>query len=121
MPYKDKELQKEYQRNWFIKNQEKHKVSTLKGRAKMREANRAYVATVKSKPCMDCGVSYPYYVMDFDHRPGTNKISKVAVLADQQSLDKVKEEIAKCDLVCSNCHRERTHSRKYGSIAPMTE
>src|ERR1043165_3544980 len=72
---------------------------------------RNIVITAKSRPCADCGVQYPYYVMDLDHREGVikefslhavNGVTKKAIL----------REIAKCDVVCANCHRERTHQRR---------
>lgn len=73
---------------------------------------RALVATAKSKPCADCGVSYPPYVMDFDHRPGTGKSFQISSsVVGGRSLATVQAEIDKCDLVCSNCHRERTFGR----------
>jgi hypothetical protein len=65
----------------------------------------------KAVPCKDCGKSYNYYVMDFDHLEPTHKeytISKMVQdgkCTDQELLD----EIAKCEVVCANCHRERTH------------
>lgn len=31
---------------------------------------------------------------------------------NMEYVNKLKEEIAKCDLVCSNCHRDRTHRRR---------
>ena len=62
----------------------------------------------KSVPCMDCGQSYPHYVMDFDHRNPTQKIAEVGRMA-RHGKRKLLEEIAKCDVVCANCHRERTH------------
>jgi hypothetical protein len=34
---------------------------------------RELVIKAKSQPCADCGVQYPYYVMDFDHREGVVK------------------------------------------------
>lgn len=73
-----------------------------------RAAKVAYVREVKSRPCADCGQSYPPYVMDFDHRDPSKKVAAVAVLM-RSGWNKLKEEIAKCDVVCSNCHRERTH------------
>lgn len=60
---------------------------------------------------MDCGVSYPYYVMDFDHRDPTTKESIVNRLVGCGSWKRLRAEVDKCDVVCSNCHRERTHSR----------
>lgn len=71
-----------------------------------------YIQDLKSKtPCMDCKESYPYYVMDFDHVRG-RKHKNVMELIPTLSKKKIDEEIAKCEIVCSNCHRIRTHSRK---------
>lgn len=69
-----------------------------------------YVNQLKSEPCMDCGVRYPPYVMDFDHRDPLDKVASVSSLMTK-GWAVVLAEIAKCDLVCSNCHRIRTHSR----------
>ena len=60
---------------------------------------------------MDCKISYPYYMMDFDHVRGT-KQANVAELINTLSKKRIDEEIAKCEVVCSNCHRIRTHIRK---------
>lgn len=49
--------------------------------------------------------------MDLDHRPGESKVSDVAALVKYASMASVRDEIAKCDLVCVLCHRDRTHSR----------
>jgi|SRR5580698_8088740 hypothetical protein len=66
-----------------------------------------YIDRTKDNPCMDCGVKYPPYCMDFDHRDPQDKVDNVSVLK-KGSLNKVKAEIAKCDLVCATCHRKRT-------------
>jgi hypothetical protein len=60
---------------------------------------------------MDCGVKYPYYVLDLDHRDPSEKKFTPAALHKTGSWDKMIKEIRKCDVVCSNCHRERTHQR----------
>jgi len=73
---------------------------------------RALITEAKNKPCMDCGVSYPYYVMDLDHRDSTTKIDKVSHLVFSGSENIVKNEIAKCDVVCANCHRIRTFTKQ---------
>jgi hypothetical protein len=73
--------------------------------ASAKEFIRRYKA---ARPCLDCGVSYPFYVMDFDHVRGTKR-KEVSSLS---TLKSIKAEIEKCDLVCANCHRHRTFSRK---------
>jgi lysyl-tRNA synthetase class I len=71
-----------------------------------------YIQELKSTtPCMDCKELYPYYVMDFDHVRG-RKHKNVMELIPTLSKKKIDEEIAKCEIVCSNCHRVRTHKRK---------
>lgn len=60
--------------------------------------------------CVDCGYSVSPYALDFDHKPEFKKDTEVAQLA-ACSWGRILEEIAKCDLVCSNCHRVRTMNR----------
>ena len=79
---------------------------------KQKEFLAQYLKDIKEKnPCMDCKVSYPYYMMDFDHVRG-QKHSNVAELINTLSKKRIDEEIAKCEVVCSNCHRARTYMRK---------
>lgn len=82
-------------------------------RTKRRDsARRAYLSEKKSAACMDCGAKYPPYVMDFDHRESSDKVGGVGSMAMSCSFQRLEAEIAKCDLVCANCHRERTHRRR---------
>jgi len=48
--------------------------------------------------------------MDFDHREGENKMFSIGS-ENHKSWPVVLAEIAKCDLVCANCHRLRTAGR----------
>jgi lysyl-tRNA synthetase class I len=80
--------------------------------AKQKAYLAQYIRDLKEKsPCMDCKEYYPYYVMDFDHVRG-KKHKNVMELIPTLSKKKIDEEIAKCEVVCSNCHRIRTHIRK---------
>ena len=63
----------------------------------------------ESHPCTDCNVNYPAYVMDFDHT--RDKLYNISALINSSSMTKIKAEIAKCELVCANCHRQRTYLR----------
>ena len=64
-----------------------------------------------SVPCMDCGNSYPYFIMEFDHRPDEIKLYTISDVNTIPSMDALKTEMAKCDIVCSNCHKYRTWER----------
>lgn len=63
----------------------------------------------KDVPCIDCGRSYPPYVMDFDHLG--DKLCNVSTLSEFSSFTAFKKEADKCEVICSNCHRIRTHRR----------
>lgn len=78
---------------------------------RLRKAVGEYLREVKNVPCMDCGQTYPYYVMDFDHVRGEKLIEVGSMRSYGSSLASVKKEVFKCDVVCSNCHRVRTFSR----------
>lgn len=99
---------KEQRHDYYIKN-----AARIKQRVNIR--NRAYIKWLqdyvyglKDAPCMDCGNKFPPYVMDYDHVRGTRTIEVSAAVARGWSVKRVLEEIAKCDLVCTNCHRIRT-------------
>ena len=64
----------------------------------------------RNKPCMDCGGIFLPCAMDFDHRPDEHKEFSVSQMRSF-SFQKIDEEIAKCDLVCANCHRVRSWLR----------
>ena len=84
--------------------------------AKQKAYLAQYLRDLKTKtPCVDCGINYPYYVMDFDHVRG-QKHANVMELVSTLSKKKIDEEIAKCEIVCSNCHRIRTYMRKIAKV-----
>jgi hypothetical protein len=60
--------------------------------------------------CADCGYNRDSAALEFDHLPGFEKSANVASLM-YASWDRIKEEIVKCEVVCSNCHAIRTKNR----------
>jgi hypothetical protein len=51
--------------------------------------------------------------MDFDHRdPALKAFSISNGVNKAYPLERIKEELAKCDLVCALCHRYRTHGTR---------
>jgi hypothetical protein len=86
-----------------------------------RERNRArtmaivdYLREYKTgKLCADCRLPHPYWRLEFDHlRDKDAELSYVRAL--RWSFERIKREIDKCELVCANCHRDRTHRRGSG-------
>lgn len=77
--------------------------------AKKKEYQK-WILTLKNKPCVDCKIKYPYYVMDFDHLED-KEFNISHATRHGYGKEKVLREIAKCELVCANCHRERTHNK----------
>lgn len=98
-----------YMREYRAKNPEWQKTQERQRRQKAR----ALLTTLKNTPCTDCGVEYPYYVMQFDHLR-----DKRFNLSDRlTSIPQLIEEAQKCEVVCANCHAERTHQRKHSIVA----
>lgn len=106
-----------YQREWYVRNAERHRARTAANRAVQRERNKKVVRRAKQRACADCGGDFPPHVMDFDHVRGV-KLGNIAALKTFATTAMLLAEIAKCDVVCSNCHRIRTHQRQKGSEPP---
>lgn len=110
-----KRKQAERSRRYYLKNKE----LVLAKTAARRLALRTKIAQIKqASPCVDCDEFYPYYVMQYDHI-GSDKTAGVSDLVRRLTDWKIIEkEIAKCELVCANCHAIRTWTR-HGTINPM--
>ena len=85
-------------------------ISSPKTNRKRRRAYRTIILEAKDRPCADCGIEWPHFVMDFDHCRGRKEFN----IADGscKPLAKLLSEIKKCDVVCAICHRFRTHKRQ---------
>ena len=74
---------------------------------------KEWMIELKSKPCHDCRGRFEICCMDFDHRRDTKKVYNVgSMFAHHYSKELIETEVAKCDLVCANCHRVRTRDRR---------
>lgn len=109
MPYSDPEKQKAAQRAYYERNKDKVKTVARDRRSLVRRYMQEYK---QSRGCMDCKIMYPYWILQFDHRPGSTKLGTIGGnFISLHSFDVVKAEIEKCDVVCANCHADRTHDR----------
>lgn len=95
-----------------MSSEQRERQSALTNAFRLKRA--AWIQSLKDSPCLDCGGRFRPEAMDFDHRASEEKafaISKQPTLSEVRIL----AEIAKCDLVCSNCHRVRTADRRASS------
>lgn len=106
-------------RSYYHQNRERQLGLAKKRKQKYIEERKNFLGKIKNKPCFDCGKKYPTWIMDFDHRNGRDKIESVSFLTFRKlvKFDKIREEMAKCDLVCANCHRDRTYKRLQKAIS----
>jgi hypothetical protein len=115
-----KECHKSYGQNWYARNKQKHKRNTDKNRKATRQQIKKIIISAKSVPCKDCKKTYAHYVMDFDHLPQFKKFLDVSTMVSHgYCADTILREIAKCEVVCANCHRERTHGAHGGNRTPI--
>lgn len=84
-------------------------------RTRVRDRQRARIyqlRRLRERPCADCGGVFESHQMDFDHRDGSVKAFRLTSGSSMLRSERlVQDEIAKCDVVCANCHRIRTQRR----------
>lgn len=76
-----------------------------------KDSTQAWIVSLKTgHACTDCGRVFPPAAMQWDHLPGTTKVADVSGLRNR-TREAILAEIAKCELVCVNCHTIRTVRR----------
>ncbi len=98
-----------YKREHHIRNREKYSRMAIKRKAEYIERNRRFVANyLKQHPCVDCGEAN-IIALTFDHVRGKKKYTISNTMSrDAIGLETLKEEVAKCDVRCANCHHIKT-------------
>ncbi len=75
-------------------------------------ARGAWLRSLKADhPCTDCGRIFDPPVMQWDHLPGFEKRGHISDGFAGCTEEEILSEIAKCELVCTNCHTLRTFQR----------
>lgn len=103
-----RECMKEHRRAHYHANKKPYLDRAKKQRQDLRKEIRALK---DNKACMDCGNTFRYWCLEYDHPADSEKVGNVSTLASNGRPKAVLAEIEKCDLVCANCHRERTAQR----------
>ncbi len=98
-----------YKREHYASHRERYVANALRRKRALVAERAAYlVAFFREQPCVDCGETDPL-VLEFDHI-GPKRFNIAKGLRDR-NWTSVIDEIAKCDVVCANCHRRRTALR----------
>lgn len=108
--YKDPDAQRAAVRRHYERNRETMIERAAASNKRVRARNRQIIVEAKSRPCTDCGVEYPPYVMQFDHTG--EKTANIADMMGRASVPALLDEIARCEVVCANCHAIRTWQRR---------
>lgn len=104
-----KECRRERQKLWYNNNKEVQAVRVKTGKEISRNNARVFVFNyLKENSCIDCDEK-DIIVLEFDHREPKEKFLGIAqMIQNRYSVEAIKKEIEKCDVVCANCHRRRT-------------
>lgn len=92
----------------YENNKAQYSERNLKRITEIRKDFQILKANLK---CSRCGENHPA-TLDFHHQDPTEKESSVANLVTRgYSKERVEQEIAKCVILCANCHRKEHYGR----------
>jgi hypothetical protein len=118
MPLKDIEARKEYMRAYDREYYRRNREHLLK---KQKEKNRRHLEKVgkwlndykKGLSCSRCPESHPA-TLQFHHRNPEEKEFSIGMYRHgKYSQKRLLEEIAKCEVICANCHAKEHWSYLY--------
>lgn len=104
---------REQRRKHYLNNRDKIIVEANNRKNKIKKWFEDYKKTIS---CEVCGESHPATLQfhHFDHNEKETEISK-AVHNYSWSIEKIKQELKKCKIVCANCHCKIHWTEKYNS------
>ena len=98
-------------REHYRRNKDYYKTKAKKRSRRVVEENKVKICDyLESHPCIDCKEEN-IIVLEFDHLRDKHK-DVMRMVANSCAWERVLKEIAKCEVVCCNCHRIRTMTRR---------
>lgn len=119
MPIKDPEKRKAYFQKHYAANKEMYANPSKASLAK----RKAVFDAAREGPCIDCDEKFPPAFMHFDHI-NDDKIANPSRMYKAAGMKEMLAEMAKCELVCANCHAGRGVARRdprYRALEPGEE
>lgn len=110
---------KSYAKKHYEQNKEQYKQRAKASTVSYVDRNKELTARyLMDKACIICGEK-DIVVLDFDHRdPTTKRDSVSSMLRTGFAWKTILEEIEKCDVLCSNCHRRKT-AKQFGTFRAL--
>lgn len=91
----------------------KKKRNRAEAQSRYREKLRERIRQDKLNGCIDCGET-DIVVLQHHHRNPKEKLFTIGGALGTMAMPKLEAELAKCDVVCANCHLRRHAHEKVG-------
>jgi 5-methylcytosine-specific restriction endonuclease McrA len=96
------------QRRYYVRNAAAERLRARRRNRRVREENRGRVLRyLEAHACVECGEPNPI-VLEFHHVAGRKRDAVACLLRDCREWSMISAEIAKCVVLCANCHRRQT-------------
>ena len=107
-----------YKREHYLANRQRY-IDQARERKEVRRLKRTryLIEFFSTHPCVDCGERDPV-VLEFDHL--RDKLFEITQALPDRSWKSILDEMDKCEVVCANCHRRRTATRRGALRAVLT-
>lgn len=108
----------EIRKNWYNKN----KLKVIQKINSNKNKNKLWFEDYKKKlVCSNCGENH-IACLDFHHLdPNKKELSITAIARNTYSIKRIMEEINKCIVLCSNCHRKLHYNENHAPIVQRIE
>ena len=127
MPWKDKskykseayrEYMRNYQRTWHQRNRARRIANVYERKKRLWEFYNQLKATLE---CARCGENHPA-TLQFHHRdPQKKDFNLSEAVNDGYSIERIKREVAKCTVLCANCHAKEHYEWARRNKKPAEE
>ena len=127
MPWKDKskykseayrEYMRDYQRSWHQRNRARRIAKVYERKERIWEFYNQLKATLE---CARCGENHPA-TLQFHHRdPQKKDFNLSEAVNDGYSIERIKKEVAKCTVLCANCHAKEHYEWARRNKKPVEE
>ena len=97
-----------YHRAWTIKNRDKRRAANKRWRDNQLAWYNGIKAGLKCNRCSETHTS----CLEFHHKDPKVKEMIVSVAARSWGKARILKEIAKCEVLCSNCHRKHHYEER---------